>query len=157
MSATSAPSFPKVSGELRLRGKLLRSRVYLPGHQPGLADEGLPGERYIAHHRLSAREGLGMENTGANPVIWSDVWADGLALVNIDDRIVPGYRRLAAAVHAEGGLMLVQLAHVGAMETTGDAIISASWTHSEITQQTSREATPEELAEIAELYRAAAL
>ena len=98
-----------------------------------------------------------MQITGATPVLWSEVWAGGLTLVNIDDRIIPGYRRLAAAVHAEGGLMLAQLAHVGAMETTGDAIISASWTRSEITQQTSREAAPDELAEIAELYRAAAL
>ena len=110
----------------------------------------------MEYHRRRARAGLGMQITGATPVLWSEVWAGGLTLVNIDDRIIPGYRRLAAAVHAEGGLMLAQLAHVGAMETTGDAIISASWTHSEITQQTSREATPDELAEIAELYRAAA-
>src|ERR1700738_4594124 len=123
MTAASAPrAFSRVSSELRLRGKLLRSRVYLPGHQPGLADEGLPGERYIAYHRLRARAGLGMQITGATPVMWSDVWAHGLTLVNIDDRIVPGYRRLAAAVHAEGGLMLAQLPHVGAMGTSARAI-----------------------------------
>src|SRR5271155_11274 len=150
-------AFPEIGRELQIRGKRLRSRAFLPGHQPGLAENGLPGERYIAYHRRRARAGLGMQITGATPVMWSEVWADGLTLVNIDDRIIPGYRRLAAAVHAEGGLMLAPLAHVGAMETTGDAIISASWTHSEITQQTSREATPNELAEIAELYRAAAL
>jgi 2,4-dienoyl-CoA reductase-like NADH-dependent reductase (Old Yellow Enzyme family) len=98
-----------------------------------------------------------MQITGATPVLWSEVWAGGLTLVNIDDRIIPGYRLLAAAVHMEGGLMLAQLAHVGAMETRGDDIVSASWTRSEITQQTSREATPDELSEIAELYRAAAL
>ncbi len=87
---------------------------------------------------MRARAGLGMQITGATPVIWSDVWADGLTLVNIDDRIVPGYRVLAAAVHAEGGLMLAQLAHVGAMETAGDAIVSASGARSEITQRTAR-------------------
>ena len=59
--------------------------------------------------------------------------------------------------HEEGGLMLAQLAHVGAMETTGDAIVSASWTRSELTQQMSREASVEELDEILALYRAAAL
>jgi 2,4-dienoyl-CoA reductase-like NADH-dependent reductase (Old Yellow Enzyme family) len=156
MTATSAASFPKVGSELQLRGKLLRSRVYLPGHQPGLADEGLPGERYIAYHRLRARAGLGMQITGATPVMWSDVWADGLTLVNIDDRIVPGYRRLAAAVHAEGGLMLAQLAHVGAMETSGDAILSASGIRSELTQRTARQASALELSAILEAYHAAA-
>jgi 2,4-dienoyl-CoA reductase-like NADH-dependent reductase (Old Yellow Enzyme family) len=153
----AAASFPLVSRELRLRGKTLRSRAYLPAHQPGLADDGLPGERYVAYHRQRARAGLGMQITGATPVIWSDVWADGLTLVNIDDRIVPGYRRLAAAVREEGGLMLAQLAHVGAMETSGDAIVSASGWRSEITQRTAREASADELAEILEAYRAAAL
>ena len=153
---TTETSFPHVARELRLRGKTLRSRVYLPAHQPGLADDGLPGERYIAYHRRRARAGLGMQITGATPVIWSDVWADGLTLVNIDDRIVPGYRRLAAAVHDEGGLMLAQLAHVGAMETAGDAIVSASGVRSEITQRTARQASADELAEILEAYRAAA-
>ena len=156
MTATPAPSFPHLARELGIRGKALRSRVYLPGHQPGLADGGLPGERYIAYHRLRARAGLGMQITGATPVVWSDVWADGLTLVNIDDRIVPGYRRLAAAVHAEGGLMLAQLAHVGAMETSGDAIVSASAGRSEITQRSARQASEAELAEILEAYRAAA-
>jgi dimethylglycine catabolism A len=97
-----------------------------------------------------------MQITGATPVIWSDVWADGLTLVNIDDRIVPGYRRLSAAVHDEGGLMLAQLAHVGAMETAGDAIVSASGGRSEISQRTARQASADELAEILEAYRAGA-
>ncbi|GGE01396.1 dimethylglycine catabolism protein DgcA [Aureimonas endophytica] len=156
MTPASNTSFPNVTTPIALRGKALRARVYLPAHQPGLADGGLPGERYIDYHRQRAKAGLGMQITGATPVLWSEVWADGLTLVNIDDRIIPGYRELARAVHDEGGLMLAQLAHVGAMETTGDAIVSASWERSELTHQMSREATAEELAEIAGLYRAAA-
>ena len=149
--------YPELTRPLRIRGKTLRARVYLPAHQPGLAENGLPGERYVDYHRQRARAGLGMQITGATPVKWSEVWADGLTLVNVDDRIVPGYRALAKAVHEEGGLMLAQLAHVGAMETSGDAIISASWTRSELTQQMSREASEEELEEVLALYEAAAL
>src|SRR6202453_4575033 len=156
MTEDAIEAFPEIARGLQIRGKRLRSRVFLPGHQPGLAENGLPGDRYIAYHRRRARAGLGMQITGATPVIWSEVWADGLTLVNIDDRIVPGYRRLAAAVHAEGGLMLAQLAHVGAMETSGDAIVSASGVRSEITQRTARQASPEELDAILEAYRGAA-
>ncbi|MEZ5798654.1 MAG: NAD(P)-binding protein [Paracoccaceae bacterium] len=141
---------------LTLRGRQLRSRIYLPAHQPGLAEDGRPGARYIAYHRERARAGLGMQITGATPVIWSEVWANGLTLVNVDDSIVPGYRNLAAAVHDEGGLMLAQLAHVGAMETSGDAIVSSSWGMSELTQQMSREASEDELSEIAGRYADAA-
>src|SRR4051794_11112254 len=151
------PAFSAVTQSLEINGKRLRARVYLPAHQPGLAENGLPGERYVDYHRQRARAGLGMQITGATPVKWSEVWADGLTLVNVDDRIVPGYRALARAVHEEGGLMLAQLAHVGAMETSGDAIVSASWTRSELTQQMSREASPEELEEILALSRAAAV
>jgi 2,4-dienoyl-CoA reductase-like NADH-dependent reductase (Old Yellow Enzyme family) len=72
MTTAKIVSFHHVARELRLRGKTLRSRVYLPAHQPGLADDGLPGERYIAYHRQRARAGLGMQITGATPVIWSE-------------------------------------------------------------------------------------
>jgi len=145
-----------VDRPLALRAKTLRCRVYLPAHQPGLAEGGIPGERYIEYHRQRARAGLAMQITGATPVLHSEVWANGLSLLNTDDRIIPGYRRLAAAVHEEGGLMLAQLAHVGAMETAGDHIVSASWITSELTQRTSRMASADELAEIVELYRACA-
>lgn len=154
---TEPSTLSHISRPLPMRSKVLRARVYLPGHQPGLADDGVPGERYIDYHRQRARAGLGMQITGATPVMWSEVWADGRTLINVGDRIVPGYRALARAVHEEGGLMLAQLAHVGAMETAGEAIVSASWEHSELTQRMSREASPDELAAIAELYRAAAL
>jgi 2,4-dienoyl-CoA reductase-like NADH-dependent reductase (Old Yellow Enzyme family) len=130
-----------VTRPMQIRGKTLRNRVYLPGHQPGLADNGMPGERYINYHRERAKAGLGMQITGATPVLWSEVWADGITLVNVDDRIIPGYQKLS---------------HVGAMETTGEHIISASWEHSELTQRMSREATAEQLEDIIALYRAAA-
>src|ERR1700675_2185753 len=85
MTEDAIEAFPEIARGLQIRGKRLRSRVFLPGHQPGLAENGLPGERYIAYHRRRARAGLGMQITGATPVIWSEVWADGLTLVNIDD------------------------------------------------------------------------
>ena len=52
--------------------------------------------------------------------------------------------------------MLAQLAHVGAMETAGDAIVSASPRRSEISQRTARQASADELAQILEAYRAGA-
>jgi dimethylglycine catabolism A len=37
-----------------------------------LAENGLPGERYIAYHPRRARAGFGIQITGATPVIWSE-------------------------------------------------------------------------------------
>ncbi|MEI4486978.1 FAD-dependent oxidoreductase [Frigidibacter sp. MR17.14] len=153
---TASPRYPLAARPLSLRGRRLRARVYLPAHQPGLAEGGAPGERYIAYHRARAAAGLGMQITGATPVVASEVWADGKTLVNVDDGIIPGYRRLAAAVQGEGGLMLAQLAHVGAMETAGDHIVSASWDRSELTQRMSRAASAEELGWITGRFAASA-
>ncbi|MEI4469999.1 oxidoreductase [Frigidibacter sp. MR17.24] len=153
---TDAPRYPLSARPLTIRGRQLRARVYLPAHQPGLAEGGRPGARYIAYHRARAAAGLGMQITGATPVIASEVWADGRTLVNVDDGIIPGYRALAAAVRDEGGLMLAQLAHVGGMETAGEHIVSASWERSELTQRMSREASRDELDWITARFAAAA-
>lgn len=152
MSDTQSKQFPHVTTPLVIRGKTLRNRVYQPAHQPGLADDGMPGPRYIEYQRQRAEAGLGMQITGATPVLYSEVWANGISLVNVNDRIVPGYQHLAQAVHQEGGLMLAQLAHVGAMETTGDHIVSASWGHSELTQQISREINEDEIEMLVRLF-----
>jgi hypothetical protein len=42
----------------------------------------------VEYHRRRARAGLGMQINGATPVLSSEVWAGGLTLVNIDDRII---------------------------------------------------------------------
>ncbi|MFE5707358.1 NAD(P)-binding protein [Rhodococcus koreensis] len=133
----------------------LRGRIYLPAHQPGLADEGKPGERYIAYHRQRARSGVAMQVTGATPIKPSSEWS-GICLWNIDDSIVPGYQRLAEAVHSEGGRMLAQLAHPGPTETEGVDVLGPSWDFSEVSRQVAVPATVGQLDEIVELYAAAA-
>ena len=86
---------------IRVGPATLRGRVYVPAHQPGLAHGGIPGPRYIAYQRARARAGVAMQVTGATPVVHSGVWDPKIVLHTVDDRIVPGYQRLAEAVHAE--------------------------------------------------------
>lgn len=133
----------------------LRGRVYLPAHQPGLAEGGKPGERYIAYHRQRARSGSAMQVTGATPIAPSSEWSD-ICLWNIDESIVPGYQRLGAAVRAEGGRMLAQLAHPGPTETEGPGVIGPSRDFSEVSRQVVVPASPGQLAEIVDQYAAAA-
>ncbi len=135
--------------------RTLRCRVYVPAHQPGLADDGSPGARYISYQRERARGGAAMQITGATPVIESELWPRTKMLVNADDRIIPGYARLAEAVHLEGGTMLAQLAHPGPGNIEGDAF-AASRTVSEMTRQVARAATIDDIDGAVEAYRAAA-
>jgi len=133
----------------------LRGRIYLPAHQPGLADGGHPGPRYVAYHRERARAGVAMQVTGATPIKPSSEWSD-ICLWNIDESIVPGYQRLAEAVHAEGGRMLAQLAHPGPTETEGVEVIGPSRDFSEVSRQVAVPASKAQLDEVVELYAAAA-
>jgi 2,4-dienoyl-CoA reductase-like NADH-dependent reductase (Old Yellow Enzyme family) len=141
---------PLQVGPMRLRG-----RVYVPAHQPGLAEHGRPGERYIAYQRARARAGVAMQVTGATPVAPSRVWSD-ICLWNVDETIVPGYQRLSDAVHEEGGRMLAQLAHPGPTELVGPDVIGPSVDFSEVSRQIVRPATKAQLETIVEQYAEAA-
>ena len=90
--------YPHLLSPLKVGSRTLRNRVLVTGHVPGLADGGVPGERYIAYHRARAKGGVGLQLTGATPVHRTSAQIEGAGLINIDERIVPGYRRLAAAV-----------------------------------------------------------
>ncbi len=144
-----------VDRPLRVGGRMLRSRVYLPAHQPGLAEGGRVSDRYVAYHRKRARAGLAMQVTGATPILPSAEWND-ICLWNVDESCVPGYQRLAEAVHAEGGTMLAQLAHPGPTEYSGPHVVGASLDFSEVARQMAVPATTSQLAHIVELYAAAA-
>lgn len=133
----------------------LRGRIYLPAHQPGLADNGHPGPRYVAYHRERARSGVAMQVTGATPIKPSSEWG-GHCLWNFDDSIVPGYQRLAEAVRDAGGRMLAQLAHPGPTETGGPEVIGASRDFSEVSRQVVVPASKAQLCEVVDLYAAAA-
>lgn len=140
---------------LQVGPRILRGRVFLPAHQPGLAEGGRVSERYIAYHRQLARAGVAMQITGATPDAPSVEWSD-ICLWNIDDTVIPGYRSLDEAVHDEGGTMLAQLAHPGPTEFEGPEVIGASWLFSEVTRQVAVPATAVQLARIIDEYAAAA-
>jgi len=142
---------------IRIGSHTLRNRLFVAAHQTGLAENGLPGSRYIEYHRLRAAAGASMQITGATPVSPSPLWAEsGLALVNVDDSIVPGYQRLAGAIHAEGGKMLAQLAHAGPTELGAGDVLGPSPIFSELSQQVVREASLGELEDVVAHYVAAA-
>jgi 2,4-dienoyl-CoA reductase-like NADH-dependent reductase (Old Yellow Enzyme family) len=133
----------------------LPGRIYLPAHQPGLAEGGQVSDRYIAYQRQRARSGVAMQVTGATPVAPSVEWAD-ICLWNIDDSIVPGYQRLAHAVREEGGRMIAQLAHPGPTEEAGPEVIGPSRDFAEVSQQVVVPATHEQIERVIRQYAAAA-
>jgi 2,4-dienoyl-CoA reductase-like NADH-dependent reductase (Old Yellow Enzyme family) len=133
----------------------LPGRVFVAAHQPGLADDGLVGPRYIAYQRARARAGAAMQITGAMPVAPSEVWA-GFALTAARDAAVEGFKRLADAVRGEGGRMLGQLAHAGPTELGGADVLGPSRIVSEVSRQVVRPTSDADLDRMLEQFAAAA-
>ena len=75
------------------------------------------------NHRARARGGAGLQLTGATPVHRSGPLESPLCIQNYDDAIIPGYRKLAAAIHDEGGTFLAQLAHSAQTGSSSDVTV----------------------------------
>ncbi|MEZ5774207.1 MAG: FAD-dependent oxidoreductase [Hyphomicrobiaceae bacterium] len=151
--------FKHLLSPLRIGPKTVRNRVLVTAHVPRLAENGAPGEHYVAYHRARAKGGVGMQITGATPVHISSALGSLSALSNLDDTIIPGYRKLARAVHEEGGTMLAQLAHYGATVEGAD-IGRPAWAPSEvaseIVRQVPHQMTEAEIAEVVAAFGSAA-
>ncbi len=138
----------------------IRNRVLVSAHVPGFAENNKAGDAYINYHRQYAANGVGLQLTGGTPVHRSGLLAttaDGLW--NLDDGIIPGYQKLAEAVHQEGGHILAQLAHSGGtvrIDLPGHQSWSASAIKSAITGQVSHAMTESEIHEVIEAHAAAA-
>src|SRR6185295_8066074 len=90
----------------------LANRVVSTSHQTSLVHEHLPTEDLVAYHRARAEGGVGaifVEATAVDPTGLLTAHTLGGFLPGI----VPGYRRLAEAVHAHGTQLFVQLFHGG--------------------------------------------
>ncbi|MFT5895677.1 MAG: 2,4-dienoyl-CoA reductase-like NADH-dependent reductase (Old Yellow Enzyme family) [bacterium] len=139
---------------------VLRNRVLVSAHVSGFAENNKPGKEYIDYHRQYAREGVGLQITGGTPVHESGLLSlNSDSLWNLDDGIIPGYRKLATAVHDEGGHILAQLAHSGGtvkIDKPGVVPWSASPVRSAITGHVSHEMTHPEIDEVIQAYAQAA-
>lgn len=152
-------AFPNLFSPLKVGPVTLRNRILVTAHVPRLADDTVPGERYVAYHRARARGGVALQMTGATPVHPSSGRSAANALENIDDGIIPGYRKLSEAVRAEGGRVLAQLAHYGATITSnepGRPVWSPSGIGSDLTRTVPHEMTAREIHDVVTAFGEAA-
>jgi dimethylglycine catabolism A len=137
----------------------LRNRVMVSAHQPGLAENGVPGDRYVAYQRTLAAGGPGLQITGATAVHPTGTYHGAHFLLNFDDSIIPGYRKMAVAVHEEGGRILAQLGHAGAIamsSLTERPLWAPSPVAGELVRETPHEMTHGEIAEVVAAFGDAA-
>lgn len=159
METGVSKDFPHLFAPIQVGPIELRNRILVTAHVPRLADDTVPGERYVAYHRARAKGGVALQMTGATPVHPSSGRSAANALENTDDRIIPGYRKLSEAVRAEGGRVLAQLAHYGATITSnepGQPIWSPSGIGSDLNRAVPHEMTKREISEVITAFGEAA-
>jgi 2,4-dienoyl-CoA reductase-like NADH-dependent reductase (Old Yellow Enzyme family)/NADPH-dependent 2,4-dienoyl-CoA reductase/sulfur reductase-like enzyme len=119
---------PAVFQPLQLRHLTLRNRIVFGAHTANMSVEGLPGERHLGYYRERALGGAAMIVVEPVPIHHTAVLTRGNFRAD-DDAVIPHFRRITDAVHAEGAHILQQLYHVGA-HGDWDNSLSRNWSPS---------------------------
>ena len=120
--------FPRLFSPVDLRGHVLRNRIVFGAHTANMSEQGLPGERHLAYYRERALGGAAMLVIEPMPVHPAAVLTRG-NFRNSTDEVIPHFRKITEAVHAEGALILQQLYHVG-QHGDADNSYHANWSPS---------------------------
>jgi 2,4-dienoyl-CoA reductase-like NADH-dependent reductase (Old Yellow Enzyme family) len=109
---TGVTMFPHIAQPLQLRHRTLRNRINFGAHTANMAVDGLPGDRHLGYYVERARGGAAMIVVEPVPVHPTAVLTRG-NFRHGDDAVIPAFRRITEAVHAEGATIVHQLYHVG--------------------------------------------
>ena len=117
MSATPAatprgPAFPRLFSPLVVGTVTLKNRILSSGHDTVMAADGLVTDQLIAYHEARAAGGVGLIVVQVAGIHESARYTSHL-LMATEDACIPGYRRLADAVHAHGCAVFGQIFHDG--------------------------------------------
>ena len=104
--------FERLFAPIDLRGRTLRNRIVFGAHTANMSVDGLPGVQHAAYYRERALGGAAMLVIEPMPVHAAAVLTRGNFRHSSDD-VIPHFRKITDAVHAEGALILQQLYHVG--------------------------------------------
>ena len=123
----SSEAYPTLFSPIELGPVTVKNRVVSSGHATRLVEDQVVGPRLLAYHEARAAGGAGLIVTEASMIDINAAYSPA-QLINVDDRIVPGFRELATAVHAHGCKIIGQLLHLGLEQSHGvDGRRAASW------------------------------
>jgi 2,4-dienoyl-CoA reductase-like NADH-dependent reductase (Old Yellow Enzyme family)/thioredoxin reductase len=107
MSSFSSLCQPGNIGTLQLKNRLIMAAMGVPLAEP----EGGVTDKMIAFYRARAEGGVGLVTTSFASISPDATFP--LTLAIHDDRYIPGFRKLADAIHEAGSKLCVQLMHPG--------------------------------------------
>ena len=117
---------------IKVGGLELNNRLLFPGHGTGLSVNNTPDDAHIAYLVARAKGGVSLIVTEIAQIEERAIYA-GQALRIVSDDQIPGYKRLADSLHAEGAHVLVQIFHPGReMHKQADGRQAVAWAPSEV-------------------------
>lgn len=105
-------SFPHLFSPLRVGGMEVRNRILSTGHDTVMAHDGHVTDRLVAYQEARARGGVGLVIAQVSGVHETARYTAHILMATSDDAI-PGYAKLAEAVHRHGAKICGQLFHPG--------------------------------------------
>ncbi|HEY6275191.1 MAG TPA: mycofactocin system FadH/OYE family oxidoreductase 2 [Streptosporangiaceae bacterium] len=97
---------------LRVGPLTLRNRIVFSAHLTNYATDGLPSDQHVAYYAARAAGGAGLIITEEHSTHPTD-WPYEKLIHGFRPEVLPGYRRITAAVHAHDVPILAQLNHNG--------------------------------------------
>lgn len=108
--------YDKLFEPLQIKNVIIRNRFLSTSHAPALASRGEVTERYIRYQAEKAKGGVGLAQFGGATSVSAENSAYYGQINGSVDSVIPGYRKMAAAVHEHGAKCTVQLTHGGRRE-----------------------------------------
>ena len=96
-----------------LKHLTFRNRIMSTSHACGLAEDGMPAERYQRYHEAKAAGGIALTMFGGSSNVSPDSqW--NFPQINLhDERVLEHFRRFSERIHARGARIMCQVSHVG--------------------------------------------
>lgn len=120
----------EITAPIEIGGVKIRNRTFLPGHTTNFGMNNLPTDRNIDYLASRANGGVGLIISEAIRVHPTSAGRSS-TLGASDDRCIPSYQKLTAAVHKNGAAIFAQIMHAG-RQANGDATHTAAWSASEV-------------------------
>ena len=111
--AVIMPKLWRIFEPVSLGNVVCRNRILMAAHSYGYVDEeGLPTQHLVDYLAERAKGGVALIIMGGTSISLEGSLIERIT-VNVNDRIVPWYRKIADEVHRHGAVVFDQLAHVG--------------------------------------------
>ncbi len=146
----------KIADAVKVGHFTLRNRIAMPPMATGKAVNGAPGDDMIEYYRQRSKD------AGLIIVEHEYVSPEGMAhptqLSIASDDVIPGYRKLAEAIHEQGAVAILQISHAGAMALNGGLpVLAPSAVKTREDREMPEEMTAEDIHRITACYAAAAV